>query len=84
MSKAEKLKTAFAECSATFPWRDFVRLLDHLGYELDTGGNRGASRTYVHRAMPHRVITLHEPHDGVMTRSMIKRVRSDLKDHHEL
>lgn len=78
MTRIDKLKTSFALCTGTFPYKDFVAVLRGLGYEpMKKGATAGSRRKFRHSAMDH-MIWLDEPHDGEMTAGMVRRLRDDL------
>lgn len=79
MSQLEKNKQRLRDCRKTFRYADFARLILQLGYEQRSmGASAGARRTFVHEDT-RDIITLHEPHDGEMTRSMVADLREHLK-----
>jgi hypothetical protein len=79
MSQFEKLKEAFKRCKNTFPYGDFERLIGGLGYGLVKAGKTGGSRRKFMHEITQDMIWLDEPHDGEMTRSMVRRLRADLE-----
>ncbi len=79
MARAEKLIQEFAECNGPFPYKDFDKIRRSLGYEpIKTGKTSGASRKFLHPETQHRIY-LHEPHDGTMGSSMVKRLQDTLR-----
>jgi len=79
MSQADKLKEAFCQCQADFPFADFVRLLRSLGYEpLKPKGSGGSRRRFVHQKTKH-ILMLHDP-GKTMGSGMVKEKRQDLID----
>ncbi|MGV1013487.1 MAG: type II toxin-antitoxin system HicA family toxin [Methyloceanibacter sp.] len=81
MARSEKLLTAFIACSGPFSWRDFVKVIDHLGYREVSlkGRTRGSRRRFAHSETGH-VLIADAPHDGEMGLSMVKRLRRDLEE----
>lgn len=81
MARNEKLLTAFIACSGTFPWRDFLKVVEHLGYREVTlkGRTRGSRRRFAHQDTRH-VLIADAPHNGEMGPSMVKRLRRDLEE----
>ena len=80
MSRLEDEIAAFKDCSGPYRWRDFVRLLGQLGYEVKKAGKTsGSRREYVHTATGH-LLMMDEPHDGEMRRGMVKRLRDELEE----
>jgi hypothetical protein len=80
MAKLDDLKEAFDTCRGPFPWRQFVRLLNALGYEQIATGKTGGSRRRYHNPKTGLMIYLDEPHDGEMKPGMVRRLRNELKD----
>ena len=80
MTRLDKARNAFVKCNGNFPFTDFKRLLRGLGYvELSGGKTRGSRRKYYSKSA-NDVIMLDEPHDGIMTRGMVKRLQKHLRD----
>jgi len=79
MSQLEKLKADYKRCQSTFSYRDFERLLGGLGYALVKAGKTGGSRRKFMNQATKDLIFLDEPHDGEMTRSMVRRLREHLE-----
>jgi predicted RNA binding protein YcfA (HicA-like mRNA interferase family) len=79
--RAERLISAFKDCSGPFPWRDFEKILTWLGYEPVklSGRTRGSKRRFAHPHTKH-IIMLDEPHDGTMGPGMVRRLRKELED----
>ena len=44
MTQVEKLLAMLMEMPRTFRFRDFTRIMEHLGYELDQKGSTSGSR----------------------------------------
>src|SRR5258708_3542138 len=66
MSRIFRATAAFKNCSGSYPWRDFVWLLQQLGYELKKSGKTaGSRRKYWNKDSGH-IIMMDEPHDGEM------------------
>jgi hypothetical protein len=80
MSRFEKLKADFKRCEGTFSYSDFERLLGGLGYALVKAGKTGGSRRKFMHSVTEHMIWLHEPHNGEMTQSMVRRLREDLEE----
>ena len=80
MAGIESLKSAFLNARNTFQWRQFKTLLVGLGYgQIKSGKTAGSKRRFYNSTIDD-VITLDEPHDGVLTRGMIKRLRKHLSE----
>lgn len=79
MSQLEKLKEDFQGCHGTFSYRDFERLLGGLGYAQVRAGKTGGSRRKFMQGGTKDLIFLHEPHNGEMTQSMVRRLREHLE-----
>ncbi|WP_186397686.1 type II toxin-antitoxin system HicA family toxin [Stappia sp. TSB10GB4] len=78
MTKHARLVEAFRACRGPFPWRDFVRMMEGLGYECETAS--GSRRRFVNRETGH-IVRVHEPHPAdEMKRYMVVQVRRDLTD----
>lgn len=65
-------------------WRDFLRVLRTLGYELHRTGS-GASRTFIHATRSPKFVTFHEPHDPATLatgtlRSYIRKLELSLEE----
>jgi predicted RNA binding protein YcfA (HicA-like mRNA interferase family) len=81
MAQISRLIAEFLVAKNTFDFRNLEKILAHLGYQkLKPKG--GSMRRYVNAKK--QLILLHEPHDGVMTRSFIERLRNDLKERGEI
>lgn len=79
MSRKAKLVREFRNATTEFPWEDFCRLLSQLGFQENRRGKTaGSRRKFAHSSTGMRIYA-DEPHDGVMRKSMIKRLRSDLE-----
>ena len=50
MTQVEKLLAMLMEMPRTFRFRDFTRIMEHLGYELDQKGSTSGSRVRFYRA----------------------------------
>jgi hypothetical protein len=80
MSRIFRATAAFKNCSGSYPWRDFVWLLQQLGYELKKSGKTaGSRRKYWNKDTGH-IVMMDEPHDGEMRRGMVKRLQQELQD----
>ncbi len=80
MARLEQEIAAFKNCSGPFSWRDFVRLLGQLGYELKKAGKTSGSRRKYYNARTGHLIMVDEPHDGEMRRGMVKRLQQEQQD----
>ena len=80
MARTDKLKDEFIQATDTFSWKRFATLMTRLGYEeMKPGKASGSRRKFLNRATGHKV-TADEPHDGVMRRGMIKRLKDNLEE----
>ena len=80
MVRDQELLAEFLRATAVFPWRRFEKLLGMLGYEqLPRGRTSGSRRKFFNRKSGHKIF-VHEPHDGVMTRGLIRRLQSNLRE----
>jgi predicted RNA binding protein YcfA (HicA-like mRNA interferase family) len=79
VSNVDRIADAFKTCRGPFPYRDLVRLLEHLGYrEASTGG--GSRRKFVHIETRH-IIRLHQPHPGNEIREyVVRQIRTTLSE----
>jgi hypothetical protein len=75
-----KLIAGFKDCSGPFPWRDFKRLLGQLGYEQKKAGRTGGSRRKYYNEQTQDLVTLDEPHDGIMGPGMVRRLQKELQE----
>lgn len=79
MAQLDKLKRSFKACSGSYPFRDFVRMAEAMGYELlQTGRTGGSRRRYMNKASGHTLF-MDEPHDGEMKPGMVRRLREELE-----
>ena len=62
MTQVEKLRAMLMEMPRTFRFRDFTRIMEHLGYELDQKGSTSGSRVRFYRARDGRMLIMHAPH----------------------
>lgn len=62
MTQVEKLLAMLMEMPRTFRFRDFTRIMEHLGYELDQKGSTSGSRVRFYRARDGRMLIMHAPH----------------------
>jgi hypothetical protein len=75
----DKLRASFKACRGPYPWSDFVRLLQLLGYaQLKTGKTTGSRRKYYNAQIDHLVM-LHEPHGKEMGRGLVRAMQKSLK-----
>jgi hypothetical protein len=80
VARNHKLLAAFLRATTAFPWRRFERLLNVLGYdELPRGRTSGSRRRFINRQTGHKIF-IHEPHDGVMTRSLVRRLKNNFRE----
>ena len=84
MAQLEKLVASFLRCSGTFAWRDFVRMLNGLGYRPIKKGKTSGSRRKFHNPTTGRLIWADEPHNGIMGPAMVARLRKDLQERGEI
>ena len=78
MSRVDKLKEEFRNCTSTFRYRRFVALLAGLGFSpLKAGRTSGSRRKFEHTPTGKRIF-LDEPHNGLMQPGMVRRLREDL------
>ena len=80
MSQIEKLKAGFTACRGTFPYADFERLLDKMGYKEVKHGKTGGSRRKYHNEGHDDMIMCDEPHDGEMKPKMVSRLQEQLRN----
>ncbi len=79
MTRAEKLIETFLGCEGPYPYRDFVRLLEFLGY-VNRGAGGGSGRKFVHAGTRH-IIRFHEPHPGNEIKPyLVRQVREQLQE----
>jgi len=75
----EKLRASFKACRGPYPWADFLRLIESLGYvQLKGGRTGGARRKYQNTSIPDRIM-LDEPHGKDMGPSMVRRLQKHLE-----
>ena len=80
MARTDKLKNEFLQATNTFSWNRFATLVARLGYEeMKRGKSSGSKRKLINRTTGHK-IRADEPHDGVMRRGMIKRLKENLEE----
>jgi predicted RNA binding protein YcfA (HicA-like mRNA interferase family) len=81
MGQADKIREAFFACSGTFSYREFVKLLNSLGYKLlKPGKTSGSRRRFFHPATEH-MIYVHEPHPGdEMGKGTVRGLQENLKE----
>jgi hypothetical protein len=80
LSRLSRELAAFKNCSGSYAWKDFARLLEQLGYELrKSGKTAGSRRKYWNRNTGH-ILMLDEPHDGEMRRGMVRRLHQELEE----
>lgn len=75
MTQVEKLLAMLMEMPRTFRFRDFTRIMEHLGYELDQKGSTSGSRVRFYRARDGRMLIMHAPHPSdEMPRGAVRAV----------
>lgn len=75
MTQVEKLLAMLLEVPRTFRFRDFVRIMEHLGYELDQKGPTSGSRVRFYRERDGRMLIMHAPHPSdEMSRGAVRAV----------
>ena len=67
MARQNKLLARFRRQPADFTWDELVRLLRHVGYEVQSRGRTSGSRVRFARA-GYPPINLHRPHPGSIVR----------------
>lgn len=73
MTKVEKLLGSLFAEPRTFRFRDFVRIMESLGYELDQKGATSGSRVRFYRKSDGRMFIMHSPHPSdEMSRGAIR------------
>ena len=73
MTQAEKLLNDLLSMPRTFDFRDFVRVMKHLGYSLDQKGATSGSRIRFYRKRDGRMLIMHSPHpSNEMSRGAVK------------
>lgn len=74
MTQVEKLYSLLMTKPRTFRFRDFVRVRESLGYELEPEGQpRAGSRVRFYRESDGRMLVMHSPHPSdEMTGGAIK------------
>ena len=78
MTQAEKRIADFIRADSSFPYREFEKMMRGLGYREMKRSKTGGSRRKFYNASANHYLRLHEPHDGRMTRNMIKRLKQNL------
>ncbi len=73
MTQIEKLLEALLSTPSTYRFRDFVRIMEHLGYELDHKGISSGSRIRFFREKDGRMFLMHSTHpSNEMSRGAIR------------
>lgn len=73
MTRIEKLREALLGAPPTFRFRDFVRVMESYGYELDQKGATSGSRVRFWRESDGRIFVMHAPHPSdEMSRGAIR------------
>lgn len=62
MTQVEKLLSSLLTCPKSFRFRDFVRIMEYLGYEMDQKGATSGSRVRFYRRRDGRMFIMHSPH----------------------
>ena len=62
MTQVEKLLSSLLACPKRFRFRDFVRVMEHLGSEMDQKGATSGSRVRFYRPEDGRMFIMHSPH----------------------
>lgn len=81
MAKIEKLIAELKRRPKTFAYSDFVKIIEHLGYErIRRDGNTGGSRRAFACKDPQDLIMLDEPHGSdEMQSGMVNRLIKQLE-----
>ena len=75
MTQVEKSLAMLLEMPRTFRFRDFARIMEHLGYELDQQGATSGSRVRFYRERDGRMLIMHAPHPSdEMSRGAVRAV----------
>jgi len=78
MARLDKLIEKFRACRGPFPWREFVAMIEGLGYErLESGKTGGSRRKFYHPKTKHKILC-HEPHDGLMKPAFVEEMQTQL------
>lgn len=73
MTTIEKLREALLAAPRTFRFRDFVRVMESYGYEVDQKGATSGSRVRFWREADDRIFIMHAPHPSdEMSRGAIR------------
>ncbi len=80
MTQTDKLIADFIRAESSFPYREFEKVIRGLGYSEMKRSKTGGSKRKFFNASANHYLRLHEPHDGQMTRDMIKRLKHNLHD----
>ncbi|MCH7943573.1 MAG: hypothetical protein IIB67_10120 [Proteobacteria bacterium] len=80
MTQVEKRIADFIRADSTFPYRELEKILRSLGYNEMKRSKTGGSKRKFFNANANHYLRFHEPHDGRMTRNMIKRLKQNLHD----
>lgn len=79
MARLDKLAREFKACTGPYPYRDFERMVQAMGYEAVASGRTGGSRRRYHNRETGHTLMFDEPHDGEMGPGMVRRLRKDLE-----
>jgi len=80
MARLEKLARDFKACTGPYPFKDFERMIQAMGFGLVSGGKTGGSRRRYYNKERDKLLMLDEPHDGEMGFGMVKRLRKELEE----
>lgn len=73
MGQVEKLVETLMTNPSSFRFRDLVRIMKHLGYEVDQKGATSGSRIRFYREVDGRMLLMHSPHPSdEMSRGAIR------------
>lgn len=73
MTRVEKLLDNLLRMPSAFDFRDFVRVMEHLGFALDQKGATSGSRVRFYRERDGRMLIMHSPHpSNEMSRGAVK------------
>jgi HicA toxin of bacterial toxin-antitoxin, len=79
VSGIELIET-FKACSGPFPWRDFEKMIRHLGYEELPHGKTGGSRRKFRNPNSGHLIMLHKPHGPEIRTDLVRIYRTQLEE----
>ena len=64
MTQIQKLIEKLMRRPTTFPYKDFAKIMEHLGFVVEEKGKTSGSRVRFYRERDERVLLLHIPHPG--------------------